>query len=52
MNSGLVVMRRDSQEGFPEEVVVEVLKAEEMFARQTEWREGWDRAKAAGLGEV
>lgn len=34
MNSGLVVMG-SSHESFPEEVVVEVLKAEEVFSRQS-----------------
>lgn len=37
VNSGLVVMG-SSHESFPEEVVVEVLKAEEVFSRQSRGR--------------
>lgn len=50
VNSGLVVMGA-SQEGFPEEVVVEVLKAEKVFVRQSRGRAG-DGAQEAELGEV
>lgn len=50
VNSGLVVMG-GSQEGFPEEVVVEVLKAEEVFARQRRGNAG-DGAQEAKLAEL
>ena len=51
MNSGLVV-GGCSQEAFPGEEVFEVLKAAEMFARQMDWREGWDGAQEAGPGDT
>lgn len=49
MNSGVVVV--GSQEGFLEEIVVEVLQAEEMFARQSRGQAG-DGTQETGLAAV